>query len=156
MAKKPEKVAMIGLDCALPHLIEQHIKEGHLPTFKKLIENGVIADNCLVPFPTITPPNWVPIGTGAWAGTHSVTDFHVHEPGTPLDNMNVRAAFSSERVTADYDGDLSHVHKRKISSGGQLVQPAGIGGNSYGPGGKVEFPQGCCKTGGNGLACAGL
>ena len=68
MAKKPEKVVMIGLDCALPHLVEKHIEEGHLPAFKQLIDNGVIADNCLVPFPTITPPNWATLGTGAWAG----------------------------------------------------------------------------------------
>ena len=101
MAKKPEKLAVIGLDCALPHLIEQHIKEGHLPNFKKLIDGGVIADNCLVPFPTVTPPNWATIATGAWAGTHCVTDFHVHEPGTALDNMNIKAAFSSERVKAE-------------------------------------------------------
>ena len=65
MANKPKKVAVIGLDCALPHLIEQHIAEGHLPTFKKLIEEGVIAENCLAPFPTITPPNWATIATGA-------------------------------------------------------------------------------------------
>ena len=49
MANVPKKVAVIGLDCALPHLIEKHIKEGHLPTFKKLFEGGVITDNCLVP-----------------------------------------------------------------------------------------------------------
>jgi len=31
MAKKPKKVAVIGLDCALPHMIEKHIEEGYLP-----------------------------------------------------------------------------------------------------------------------------
>ena len=39
--KRPSKVAVIGLDCAITHLIEQHIGEGHLPTFKKLFEEGV-------------------------------------------------------------------------------------------------------------------
>ena len=101
MTKKPDKVAVIGFDCALPHLIEHHIKEGHLPNFRKLIEGGVIADNCLVPFPTVTPPNWATIATGAWAGTHGITDFHVHEPGTALDNTNIQAAFSSERIKAE-------------------------------------------------------
>ena len=107
MAKTPKKVMVIGLDCALPHLIEKHIKEGHLPVFKNLIDKGVIADNCLTNYPTITPPNWATIATGAWAGTHGVTDFHVHEPGTDLDNSSIRAAFSSERVKAEYIWDAA-------------------------------------------------
>lgn len=91
MANTPRKVAVIGLDCALPALIEKHIAEGHLPTFKKLIEGGMIADNCLVPYPTITPPNWASIATGAWPGTHGITDFHVHLPGTsPIAPMSSR------------------------------------------------------------------
>jgi len=101
MAQNPKKVVVIGLDCALPHLIEKHIAEGHLPTFKKLIEGGVIADNCLVPFPTVTPPNWATIATGASAGTHQITDFHYHLPGTTPDNAHALEAFSSERWQAE-------------------------------------------------------
>ena len=105
MSEAPKKVVVIGLDCALPHLIEKHIAEGYLPTFKKLIDKGVIADNCLVPYPTITPPNWATIGTGAWPGTHCVTDFHVKMPGAPLDNYQIQAAFNSERVKAEFIWD---------------------------------------------------
>ena len=107
MANVPAKVAVIGLDCAEPHLIEQHIREGHLPTFKKLIERGVIADNCLVPYPTVTPPNWASIATGAWPGTHGITDFHVHKPGTVPVNANIVQAFSSERCKAEYIWDAA-------------------------------------------------
>ncbi|MBW2085893.1 MAG: alkaline phosphatase family protein, partial [Deltaproteobacteria bacterium] len=99
-------VAVIGLDCALPHLIEKHIAEGHLPTFKKLISEGLIADNCLVPYPTVTPPNWATIATGAWAGTHCITDFHSHIPGTDLENINVVEAFNSERCHAEFIWDV--------------------------------------------------
>ena len=102
MADTPKKVAVIGLDCALSHFIEQYIAEGHLPTFKKLINEGVIADNCLAPYPTITPPNWATIGTGAWAGTHTVTAIHVKMPGARLENPYIQAAFSSERVKAEF------------------------------------------------------
>ena len=107
MEKTPKKVVVIGLDCALPALIEQHIKEGHLPTFKKLIEGGVIAENCLVPYPTITPPNWASIATGAWPGTHGITDFHMHVPGTTPDTTNVVQAFSSDRLQAEYIWDAA-------------------------------------------------
>lgn len=101
MANTPKKVAVIGLDCALPKLIEKHIKDGHLPTFKKLIEGGVFADNCLVPYPTITPPNWASIATGAWPGTHNVTDFHYHELGTTPYNHNTFQSFGSQRLKAE-------------------------------------------------------
>src|SRR5512137_1287798 len=105
MSKVPKKVAVIGLDCAEPHLIEKHIKEGHLPTFKKLLEGGVIADNCLVPYPTVTPPNWASIATGSWPGTHQITDFHVHLPGTTPINANTVQAFGSGRCKAEYIWD---------------------------------------------------
>ena len=95
MANIPKKVMVIGLDCALPHLLEKHIAEGHLPTFKKLIDAGVMADNCLVPYPTITPPNWASIATGAWPGTHGITDFHYHQLGTTPTNYNTFQSFSS-------------------------------------------------------------
>ncbi|MBW2141342.1 MAG: alkaline phosphatase family protein [Deltaproteobacteria bacterium] len=105
MAKKPKKVAVIGLDCALPHMIEKHIEEGYLPTFKKLRDKGVWADNCLVPFPTVTPPNWAAIATGAFSGTTGITDFHYHSEGEELDNSHIRQNFSSERCQAEYIWD---------------------------------------------------
>jgi len=107
MANTPKKVAVIGLDCAMPHMIEKHISEGKLPNFKKLIDDGTIAENCLAPFPTITPSNWACIATGAWAGTHGITDFHVHKAGTSPINENTQQAFSSERVKAEYIWDAA-------------------------------------------------
>jgi predicted AlkP superfamily phosphohydrolase/phosphomutase len=108
MARKSKRVAVIGFDCAMPGLIEKHIAEGHLPTFKKFIDGGVLAENCLVPFPTITPPNWASIATGAWPGTHGVTDFHApHKPGTTPFNFNIVQAFSSERCQAEYIWDAA-------------------------------------------------
>ncbi len=52
MARTPKRVAVIGFDCPRPKLMEEHMAEGYLPTFKALFEGGVVADNCLVPFPT--------------------------------------------------------------------------------------------------------
>lgn len=99
--KMPARVAVLGFDCAMPHLIEKHIAEGYLPNFKKLIEGGVIAENCLPVYPTITPPNWASIATGAWPGTHGVTDFWVPTPGMTPDNSGSVEAFSSQRWQAE-------------------------------------------------------
>lgn len=102
MANTPNKVVVIGLDCCMPHLVERHINEGYLPTFKRLIERGVLAENCLPPFPTVTPPNWAAIATGAWGATHGITDFHNHEPGEPLDNDANLQNWDRRRVKAEY------------------------------------------------------
>ena len=115
METTPKKVAVIGFDCAEPHLIEKHIKEGHLPNFKKLFEEGVLAANCLAPFPTITPPNWATIATGAWPYTHGITDFHVHIPGNPLEYTYSQEAFNSNRSKAEFIWDaLDKAGKKSI------------------------------------------
>jgi predicted AlkP superfamily phosphohydrolase/phosphomutase len=104
---KPKRVAVIGFDCPVIPLLQQMIAEGHLPTFKKVIEGGVFADNCLVPFPTITPPNWTTIGTGALIGTHQVTEFFVPLPGKTPISANTVMAFSSERSRAEFVWDAA-------------------------------------------------
>jgi predicted AlkP superfamily phosphohydrolase/phosphomutase len=109
---RPKKVAVIGFDCALPKLIEKHIAEGHLPNFKRLIQGGVLAENCLNPLPTITPPNWATIATGANLGTHQVTDFHLHTGGSHT-YANTICAFSSDRVKAEYIWDAVDKAGRK-------------------------------------------
>lgn len=96
-----KKVAVIGLDCALTHMLDKHIAEGLLPNFKKFFENGTVCDNALVPFPTITPPNWATLCTGAWPGTHGVTDFCVHEPDTTPTALNALCAFNSKWIKAE-------------------------------------------------------
>lgn len=83
--KSVKKVMIIGLDAPIAPRVYDYAKSGDLPNIKRLIEEGVYALNCLVPYPTITPPNWTTIATGAWPGTHGITDFNVHLPGDPLD-----------------------------------------------------------------------
>jgi len=143
MSKPPKRVAVIGFDCAEPHLIKKHIDEGHLPNFKKLFEGGVLAQNCLSPFPTITPPNWASIATGAWPGTHQVTDFHIHREGTSQVNANTFEAFSSENCKAEYIWDkLDAAGKKCIvcnypgswpskMKNGIMVSGAGLGFGEY-------------------------
>jgi len=63
---KPEKVVIIGLDALIPERVYNYAMRGYLPNIKKLIDEGVYCENCLVPYPTIIPPNWTTIVTGAW------------------------------------------------------------------------------------------
>ncbi|MCL4465261.1 MAG: alkaline phosphatase family protein [Chloroflexi bacterium] len=104
---KAKRVAIIGFDCPLTPVLERYMAEGHLPNFKKVVEGGVWAENCIVPYPTITPPNWATIGTGALIETHQVSDFWVPVPGQTPDSAHTIQAFSSDRVQAEFIWDAA-------------------------------------------------
>ena len=100
--KKTEarRVMLIGLDAPIVKSVKKYVGAGKMPHVQRLIESGVWAENCLVPHPTITPPNWTTIATGAWSGTHGITCFHVHKPGTDLNQTY--QAFLSRDCRAEY------------------------------------------------------
>jgi predicted AlkP superfamily phosphohydrolase/phosphomutase len=98
--RKPSRMILIGLDGAFPEAVKKYAAEGVLPNFQKLLDGGVFFENCYCPTPTITPPNWTTIATGSTVGTHGITCFHYHPPGTPLDTIVQN--FDCERVRAEY------------------------------------------------------
>ncbi|NOZ64434.1 MAG: hypothetical protein GXO71_05835 [Caldiserica bacterium] len=100
--KKVKKAVVIGLDAPIIKSILRCVKEGKMPRMKKLIEEGVWGENCLVPHPTITPPNWTTIATGAWPGTHGIICFHNPEDGKDPLFENAHQAFTSKEVKAEY------------------------------------------------------
>jgi len=100
MARAPSRVVIIGFDAPIVKTVRLLIEADKLPNLARLCRRGVWANHCLVPHPTITPPNWTTIVTGAWPGTHGVTCFHVHKPGDPL--MKTHQAFLAEDVQAEY------------------------------------------------------
>lgn len=130
------RVMILGVDAPIVPRVLKYVEEGEMPHLKSLIDGGVLAENCLVPFPTITPPNWATIATGAWPGTHGVTCFHVHRPGDPLDV--VHPGFVSSEVQAEFLWEaIARAGKRSIvlnyptswppRGGDLLVQVAGPG-----------------------------
>lgn len=100
MAKRPKKVIVLGLDAPISGRLYKYCKEGKLPALARVINNGVWARNSLVPLPTITPPNWVAIATGAWPSTNGITDFMVHNPGDNLERIH--AGFYSGDVKTEF------------------------------------------------------
>lgn len=99
MANKASKVMVLGIDAPIVPRLYRFAKEGRLPALGKLLAEGVFAPNSLSPFPTITPPNWTTIVTGAWPGTHGITDFDGHVPGDPLDKTHQN--FDAREVLAE-------------------------------------------------------
>ncbi len=101
MTTAPKKVALLGFDCALTSLVRQHIAEGIAPNFKKIFEGGVVCENALVPFPTITPPNWTVMATGAWPITNQICDFWRHVPGRDVESTNTHSCFNWDHCQAE-------------------------------------------------------
>lgn len=70
------KVMIIGLDGATFDLIKPWAAEGELPTFKKLIDEGVHGPlTSTIPFATI--PAWPAFATGCNPGKHGFYDFFI-------------------------------------------------------------------------------
>ena len=78
-----KKVLVIGLDGATWDLMRPWAEKGILPTFKKLMENGVYG-NLESTIPPITGPAWVSFATGKNPGKHGCYDFVL--PGKTLND----------------------------------------------------------------------
>lgn len=81
------------------------ISEGKLPGIASLLEDGVHTKHCLVPHPTMTPPNWNTTATGAWPGTHGIAGFNLPNPGDSL--LDVHQASDSRDCEADWLWDTA-------------------------------------------------
>lgn len=78
------KTILIGLDAVVAPLVDKFILMGLMPNLKRLIERGSYTHVQSV-FPGVTPVNWATVATGAFPGTHGITDFSYLEPRDPLD-----------------------------------------------------------------------
>jgi len=147
MSTTPNKLVVIGFDAPVASKIYEYAMKGELPNIKKLIDEGVYAENCLVPYPTITPPNWTTIVTGAWIGTHGITCFSLHKPGMPLDKTY--PAFDSRDCLAEYIWQVAEREGKKTIvvnwpsswpptfKNGVQIGGAGLAVNEWRPGPKV-------------------
>ena len=76
MNSPAKKAIVVGFDGASMELVKHMVDKGYAPNIAKLIEGGVYREMLGV-LPTLTPPGWTTLATGAWAGTHKVTDFNI-------------------------------------------------------------------------------
>ena len=75
-------------------------RQGALPVGQRLLAEGAFAAECLPTFPTLTTTNWATIATGAWPGTHGITDFNPHRPGDQIGAS--LQGFDARDVTAEF------------------------------------------------------
>lgn len=76
------KVFILGLDGMEPDTTRRLVDAGQMPNVQRLIAQGACRRDLhlLGALPTITPPMWTTLATGAYPGTHGVTDFWNPDP----------------------------------------------------------------------------
>lgn len=105
MKSKTKRVMVVGFDGADPRFVDTLIKQGKMPNFKKLQDQGTTTQNIgmIGALPTITPPCWATLATGAWPGTHGITCFWNHTSGRDLDDLDL--GWNSKQCNAEFIWD---------------------------------------------------
>lgn len=82
------KVLVLGIDGMDPKLTKRLVDEGKLPNIKKMIEMGSAREDLVLlgGVPTITPPMWTTLATGAYPNTHGITCYWNSHP-TEIDRF---------------------------------------------------------------------
>lgn len=93
MKTSKNKVMIIGVDGGTYRFINPMIKEGKLPNFKRLINNGVACD-LISTIPSVTPTAFTTFMTGVNPGQHGIFDFaggihHDYRKRTILNSSNI-------------------------------------------------------------------
>ena len=79
---KAEKILVLGVDGLDPRLAKHCLNKGLMPNLQRLIDLGACREDLVMlgGLPTVTPPMWTTLATGAYAGTHGITAFYNQHP----------------------------------------------------------------------------
>ena len=99
MAAKAKRAALIGYDCLIPKRLEAMLAQGGLDNFRRFMAEGSFIPEGYN-LPTVTPPSWATICTGAYPRTHGVEDYYYYHEGRSLDYKETTQAFGSDILTA--------------------------------------------------------
>ncbi len=95
-----EKLMILGIDGMDPRFTRRMLREGKMPNVQKLIDAGACREDLMLlgANPTITPPLWATLATGAYPMTHGIFDYAIS--GEPHKEITIDA-FSSAFLTAE-------------------------------------------------------
>jgi hypothetical protein len=108
MGNRRKKLLVIGIDQAIPYLLNKFIKEDLVPNIAQLAETGVMGE-AFPSAPCDTPTNWTTIATGSTTAVHGVTSFYMHLPGESLNQgLELRSRTQLSRYCkAEYFWDVA-------------------------------------------------
>lgn len=76
------KLIVLGVDGMDPRLAKHCLEKGMMPNLQKFIDKGSAREDLMLMggVPTVTPPMWTTLATGANPGTHGITAFFNQDP----------------------------------------------------------------------------
>jgi predicted AlkP superfamily phosphohydrolase/phosphomutase len=79
---RTQKLIVLGIDGMDSATTKRMVDEGKLPNIKKYLQHGASRESLamLGAHPTITPPCWTTLATGAYPGTHGITCYWRQSP----------------------------------------------------------------------------
>ena len=85
---RSNKILLLGVDGMDPRLTRKYIDEGILPNVKQYIERGAQRHDLVMlgGHPTVTPPMWTTLATGAYSNVHGITGFF--RKGNDIDEVD--------------------------------------------------------------------
>ena len=95
-----DKLLLLGVDGMDPRFTKRLVEEGKMPNFKKLMDIGSCREDLMMlgANPTITPPMWATLATGAYPMTHGIMDYNV---SAEEDKDITLGAFSSRFMVSE-------------------------------------------------------
>ena len=80
--KRSEKILVLGVDGMDPRLAKKFMDEGDMPCLKEYVERGSAREDLVMlgGVPTVTPPMWTTLATGANPETHGILAFDNPDP----------------------------------------------------------------------------
>lgn len=104
------KIILVGVDSSSWEIIDPFIKEGFLPNFKKLKNDG-LSSILTSAYPPVSPPGWVSMFTGTEPVRHRIIDFVKRKKGSYF----IEPIFSSDRKEPFIWEFISEKSKRTIA-----------------------------------------
>ncbi len=106
-----EKVMVLGIDALDPRLTRKYVDMGIMPAAAELIKRGSAREDLVLlgAMPTVTPPQWTTLATGAYPETHEITAFF--RQGGDLDLVDVN--FSSLNCKAEQMWNITAENGKK-------------------------------------------
>ena len=94
-----DKILVLGIDGMDPRVTQKYLAEGKMPNLQKFVDLGAQRQDLsmLGAHPTLTPPMWTTMATGAYPITHGITCFnrqskeHFGQIGYNFDSRNCLA-----------------------------------------------------------------
>ncbi|MBO5115445.1 MAG: alkaline phosphatase family protein, partial [Peptococcaceae bacterium] len=73
-----DKILLLGVDGLDPRLTRKYVDKGIMPNVAEYIKRGACREDLVMlgGHPTVTPPMWTTLATGAYANVHGITGFY--------------------------------------------------------------------------------